>query len=144
MRSRNSPRFEEPFRRTLARNVTIACAVGVVLAFLRRNLALLLPMTILAMWFSLGGHYVELAFLNGVRRRFPRRRLTQTVVRLLVWCCGGAVLYACMAVTARVLPIHVLPLRPWWFGSVLFNGVELAVHAVLATRGLPNFYNGQG
>jgi hypothetical protein len=145
MQSRGSwPRFEEPIRRTLARNVTIAAIVGAVFAFQRRDLKLLLPVTTLAMWFSLGGHYVELVFLNGVRARIPQRRLTQALVRLLVWACGGALLYACMAATARALPIGTPPLKLWWFGSVLFIGVELAVHAVLAIRGLPNFYNGRG
>ena len=140
----SSPRFEEPFRRTLARNVTIAAVVGAVFAFRRGDIALLLPVTVLAMWFSLGGHYVELAFLNGVRARFPQHRLTQILLRLGAWACGGALLYACMAATARVLLIHAPPLQPWWFGSVLFIGIELAAHAALAVRGLPNFYNGRG
>jgi hypothetical protein len=139
-----SPRFEEPFRRTLARNLTIAAVVGAVFAIQRRDLELLLPVTILAMWFSLGGHYVELAFLNGVRPRIPQRRITQALARLLVWSCGGAVLYACVAATARALPVAAPPLKLWWFGSVLFIGVELAVHAVLAIRGLGSFYDGRG
>ena len=145
MQSRSGwPRFEEPFRRTLARNVTIAGVVGVVFAFQRRDLELLLPVTALALWFSLGGHYVELAFLNGLRARLPHRRPTQALARLLVWSCGGALLYACMAATARALSNHAPPLRPWWSGSVLFIGIELLVHAVLALRGLPNFFNGRG
>jgi hypothetical protein len=143
-RSSSSPRVEEPFRHTLARNVTIAAVVGGVFAFQRRDLTLFLPVTAFALWFSLGGHYVEVAFLNGIRARLPQRRLTQALVRLLVWSCGGALLYACMAATARALPIGAPRLRPWWFGSVLFIGVELAVHAVLAIRGRPNFYNGRG
>ncbi len=139
----SSPRCDEPFRRTLARNVTIAVVVGVVFALVRGNLKLFLPVMTVAMWFSLGGHYVELAYLNGVRARFPQRRLTQVLVRLLVWFCGGAFLYACMAATARALAI-ALPPKPWWFGSIVFIGVELAAHAVLAIRGLPNFYDGRG
>src|SRR5258708_4413894 len=102
MQSRSSwSRFDEPFRRTLARNVTIAGVVGIVFAFRRRDLELLLPVTALALWFSLGGHYVELVFLNELRARLPQRRLTQALARLLVWSGGGAILYACMAATAR-------------------------------------------
>jgi hypothetical protein len=144
MPSSSWSRFEEPFRRTLARNVMIAAAVGVVLAFYRRDLTVLLPATALAIWFSLGGHYVEVAFLNGVRARFPAHRLTQTLVRLLVWFCGGALLYACMRATAEALSIAIPPSRPWWFGSILLIGVELVAHAALAIRALPNFYNGRG
>ena len=139
----SSPRFVEPFRRTLARNVALAAAVGTVLALQRRDLKLLLPATILAMWFSLGGHYVELAFLNHTRFRVGQGRLTQALLRLLVWSCGGALLYGGMAATARALAIGAPPLR-LWLGSVLLVGIELIVHVVLAVRGLPNFYDGRG
>lgn len=124
--------------------MTIAAVVGVVFALRRHNVGLFLPVTVLAMWFSLGGHYVELAFLDRVRPRLPQRRLTHVLVRLLVWSCGGAILYAGMAATARVLPFVAPPLKAWWFGSVVFIGVELAAHAVLAIRGVPNFYDGRG
>ncbi len=133
----------EPFRRTLTRNVTIAGIVGLVFSLVRRDLGLLFPVAGLAMWFSLGGHYVEVAYLNGLRQRIPVRRLTQVPVRLLVWACGGALLYACMLGTARVFAFHA-PHWPWWSGSILFLGIELVVHAILATRGSPNFYDGRG
>jgi multisubunit Na+/H+ antiporter MnhG subunit len=138
------PPFEEPIRRTLARNVALAAVVGVALALQRHNLKLLLPVAALALWFSLGGHYVELAFLNGLRARVPQGRLTQTLVRLVVWFSGGVLLYAFMATTARALSIHAPPLRLSLYGGFLLIGVELAVHAILAFRRLPNFYNGRG
>ncbi len=138
------PRFEEPFRRALVRNVALAGVAGAVLALQRHDLGLLLPLAALALWFSLGGHYIELAFLNGLRARIPQGRLPQVVVRLLVWLSGGVLLYGSMAATARALPIQAPPLGLWWYGGFLLIGVELAVHAILAIRGLPNFYNGRG
>lgn len=138
------PRFEEPFRRTLARNVTLAAIAGVVLALRSHDLGRLLPGAALALWPTLGGHYVELAFLNGLRPRIPPGRLTQALVRVLAWSIGGALLYVCMAATAFVLPVRALPLSLWWYGPCLFIGIELVVHAVMAMRGLPNFYNGRG
>ena len=138
------PRFEEPFRRALVRNVALAGVAGAVLALQRHDLGLLLPLAALALWFSLGGHYIELAFLNGLRARIPQGRLPQVVVRLLVWQSGGVLLYGSMAATARALPIQAPPLGLWWYGGFLLIGVELAVHAILAIRGLPNFYNGRG
>lgn len=139
-----SPRVEEPFHRTLARNLTIAAVVGAAFALLRRDLTLLPPVAALALWPSLGGHYVELAFLNGLRARIPQGHSTQTVVRLLVWSSGGVLLYLCMAATARALSIKGPPLRPWWYGGFLFIGLELLVHGVLAIRGRPSFYDGRG
>jgi len=136
--------FEEPLRRTLARNVAIAAGVGVVLALQRHRLRLLLPIAALALWFSLGGHYVELAFLNSVRARFSQDRLTQAGLRLLVWFGGGVGLYVLMAASARLLPLEPPPLRMWWYGGLLLIGVELAVHGLLAVRGRRNFYSGRG
>jgi hypothetical protein len=142
----NSPGWipvQEPFRRTLARNVGLAAVVGFALALQRQNLRLLPPLAILALWFSLGGHYVELAFLNGVRPRIASGRLPQLAWRVVVWFVGGAILFLLMATTARVLPIRPLPFRLWWYGGCALIGVELLVHAGLALRGAPNFYSGR-
>jgi hypothetical protein len=142
--SRNFPRVTEPFSRALARNVTIAAVVALVVALVRRDLTLLLPVATLAMWFSLGGHYVELAFLNGVRGRLHSDYWTQAIGRLMVWSAGGALLYAGMSATARLLWAEAWFLKPWWFGGLAFPAIELAVHAVLALRRRPNFYDGRG
>jgi len=140
----SASQFEEPLRRTLARNVALAASVGVVLAVQRHSLRLVLPIAALALWFSLGGHYVELAFLNGLRARISKGRLTQVALRLLVWFAGGVVLYVLMGASAHVLRLDAPPLRMWWYGGLLLIGVELAVHGLLAMRGRPNFYNGRG
>jgi hypothetical protein len=137
-------RFSEPLRRTLARTVSIAVVVGAAFALLRHDLSVFLPLTVLALWITLGGHYVELAFINGVRGRIPPGRWTQAAVRLLVWSGGGVLLSFGMAATARAILVKAPPSRPWWFGALLFVGVELTVHAVLAIRGAPNFYDGRG
>ena len=142
--STSADQFEEPLWRTLTRNVALAAGVGVVFALQRHQLRLLLPIAALALWFSLGGHYVELAFLNGLRARVSKGRLTQVALRLLVWFAGGVVLYVLMAASAHVLPLKAPPLRMSWYGGLLLIGVELAVHGLLAMRGRPNFYNGRG
>jgi len=136
--------FAEPLRRTLVRNVSLAAGVGALLALQRHSLKSFLPVAALALWFSLGGHYVELAFLNSLRVRLSQGRLTQVALRLLVWFAGGVVLYVLMAASARVLPLEAPPLGMWWYGGVLLIGVELAVHGLLAVRGRPNFYSGRG
>ena len=110
-------RFEEPLRRTLVRNVSLAAGVGALLALQRHSLRWFLPVAALALWFSLGGHYVELAFLNSLRARLSQGRLTQVALRLLVWFTGGVVLYVLMAASARVLPLEAPPLGMWWYGA---------------------------
>jgi hypothetical protein len=138
----NWPRIEEPFHRTLARNVTIATVVAAVLTVLRHDFTWFLPVTALALWPSLGGHYVELAFVNGIRDRIPRGQFAQVLVRLLVWFVGGALLSCGMAVT--FLPVRALPYGLWLWGGLLFIGLELVVHALLAARCVDSFYNGRG
>ena len=142
--STSADQFEEPLWRTLTRNVALAAGVGVVFALQRHQLRLLLPIAALALWFSLGGHYVELAFLNGLRARIPEGRLTQVGLRLVVWFAGGVVLYALMAVSARALPLEAPPLRMWWYGGLLLIVLELAVHGLMAMRGKPSVYTGRG
>jgi hypothetical protein len=138
------PRVQEPVRRTLARNLTIAIVVSVMIAVVRRASLLVLPGTVLALWPSLGGHFVEIAFLDGVRSRLPRARLVQASVRLAWWLAGGALLGAALIATAHALRMAGLPWRWWWMGAPIFVGIELGVHAVLALRGRPSFYRGDG
>lgn len=138
------PRFVEPFDRTLARNAIIAVVVATVFALVQHRLWLIGPVALLALWFSLGGHYVEVIFLNGVRPRIPAVRTIQSLVRILIWICGGILLYWGMAVTARVLPVRAPSLVFWWSGGLILTAVELVAHAFLALRGLPNFYSGKG
>jgi hypothetical protein len=59
--------YEEPFRTTVLRNAIIAIVVGAALAQLRGGLARWPLATLLALWPSLGGHWVELWFLNWLR-----------------------------------------------------------------------------
>jgi|SRR5580658_173786 hypothetical protein len=137
-------RVDEPILRTIARNVTIAIVAGAAIALLRRAPWLALPGTLLALWPSLGGHFVEIAFLDGVRPRLPRGRLVQVSARLVWWLAGGVLLGGALIATAHALPIAAPPWRRWWTWAPIFLGVELTVHALLALRGRPNFYRGDG
>jgi len=133
-------RFEEPLWKTLVRNVGIAAAVGAVLALSRRRLSSVGLFTLLALWFTLGGHYVEVMFLNVVRGQWPKRRSTQVIARLAVWFVGGCVLFLGMSITARLLSIHSLDHRALWIGGGLLIGIELVVHLLGLFRRRPNFY----
>jgi hypothetical protein len=135
---------KEPFASALARNLTIASLAGVGFALARRAPFLAPPLTLLALWPSLGGHFVELAFLNGLRPRLPRARLAQAPARLLWWLAGGALLGGAMIATAQVLPLAAPPWRWWWLGGPAFAALELAVHAARGLLGRPNFYRGDG
>jgi hypothetical protein len=137
--------YQEPLLITLARTGTIAVLVGALIAYRMGGLAHWPIATLLVLWPSLGGHWVELLFLKCLRSRLPVTRSVQTGVRVLVWFIGGIGLAVGMRLTAMTLggfrPAHW---PAWWLGGLAFIGIELAVHLALQLRGRPSFYNGRG
>jgi hypothetical protein len=146
----------EPLRSTLLRNCAIAAVAGAVVAHYWGGLARWPLTTLLALWPALGGHWVEIWFLNWLRPRIGTRtteafrdvggqsrispaRVWQVVARIAVWFVGGTLLGLGMLLTVR--PAHW---PAWWLGGVCFIGIELVVHVGLQLRGRPSFYNGLG
>ena len=125
--------IREPMRVTLRRTLVLAVIIGAVMAVssgggLKRWPAA----TLLAMWPSLGGHFIELWFLNWLRPRLPAANLVQISARLIVWFVGGIVLMVAMCATAPLLPTEQFRrCPPWWVGGLAFVGIELVVHFVI-------------
>jgi hypothetical protein len=137
--------YREPLGRTLLRTGTIALVVGAVLARTWGGLQRWPLATLLVLWFSFGGHWVELWFLNWLRPRLPVARAVQVGARFGVWFVGGTGLGLGMAMTARLLAGLRLGRWPaWWVGGLAFIGVELIAHLFLQLRGRPSFYDGRG
>jgi len=127
----------------------IAIVVGAVLARFRGGLARWPLDTLLVLWPSLGGHWVEVWFLNWLRPRLSIARSVQVAARVGVWFVGGIGLAIAMGLTAMALsgfrPAHWPAWwHPWWLAGVAFIGIELVAHLVLQLRGRPSFYNGRG
>ena len=76
--------FHEPLRHTLLRNGAIAILVGAVIARFWGGLPRWPLVTLLALWPSLGGHWVEVWFLNWLRPRIPAARRVQVAARFVV------------------------------------------------------------
>ncbi|MEP6620913.1 MAG: hypothetical protein ABJE47_16430 [bacterium] len=140
--------YREPLPTTLVRNVLIALVAGVVVGRFSGRTAW--PMrwpvaTLVMLWPSFGGHWVELWYLNWLRPRTSPARLVQVIARLSVWFVGGCVLGLGMALTMQTLsavrPVHWPPL---WIAGMAFIGVELVAQLALEMRGRPSFYNGRG
>ena len=137
--------YREPLRATLVRTGSIALVLGAVLAQWRGGLARWPMATLLALWPSLGGHWVELWFLNWLRPRLSIARPVQVGARVGVWFVAGTGLVLGMRLTAMALGGFQPAQWPvWWLGGIAFIGVELVVQLVLQLHGRPNFYNGRG
>lgn len=137
--------YREPIRVTILRTGLIAIVVGAVLGRFWGGLARWPIATLLVLWPSFRGHWVEVWFLNWLRPRLPIARGLQVAARLGVWFAGGIVLAMGMGLTAMALtgfrPAHW---PAWWIWGFGFIGIELVAHLALRLRGLSNFYTGLG
>jgi hypothetical protein len=137
--------FREPLRRTLLRTGVIALVGGAALSRWWGGLDRWPFATLLVFWFSFGGHWVEVGFLNGLRPWLPPLRAVQIVSRIGVWFVGGIAIGHGVALSALWLTGLRANLWPaWWLGGVALIAVELVAHLVLQLRGQPSFYNGRG
>jgi hypothetical protein len=123
----------------------IAIVVGAVLARFWGGLARWPAATLLVLWPSFGGHWVEIWFLNCLRPRLSAARGLQIAARVGMWFVAGIGLAIGMGLTAVALT-GFRPARwpAWWIAGLAFVGIELAAHLVLQLRGRPSFYNGRG
>jgi hypothetical protein len=137
--------YREPFRATILRTGVIAIVVGAVLARWWGGLARWPLATLLVLWPSFGGHWVEVWFLNWLRPRISVARGVQVAARLGTWFIGGTGLAFGMGLTAMALggfrPRHW---PAWWLAGLAFTGIELVAHLVLQLRRRPSFYSGRG
>jgi hypothetical protein len=136
--------FSEPWRATALRTGSLALAIGAAVGLSERRLAAIPLTTLLALWFTLGGHFAEVLFRNRLRARIRGRGLVQAGARLIYWFGAGSALYAGALATRAILTGQGTVPWPWWTGGVLFVALELVVHVLLLARGQPSFYDGRG
>lgn len=136
--------FREPLRATLMRTVPMAVAIGAAIAWGLGGIRYWPLGALLALWVTLGGHLVEVLFLNGVRPRLARTRAVQVIARLAVWFLGGVGLGACMKLTAGLFDVRTGQWPAWWAAGAAFVVIELIVHLGALIRGKPSFYGGMG
>ena len=137
--------FQEPLHATLTRTLGIAVVVGALFARRLGGLSQWPAASVVMLWPALGGHFLELWFLNWLRARLPRDRGVQIVARLALWFLGGALFLVAMRLTATTLTgRRPIPRVAPWIGGVAFIGIELLVHLASRLRGARSFYDGRG
>jgi hypothetical protein len=136
--------FREAWSATARRTGAIALAIGAGVGIYQRQLAAALLATVVALWFTLGGHLVEVLLRNHLLPRLGGGRAVQIAARLAGWFAGGTLLYAAALATRAMISSHPMPSRPWWTGGVAFIGLELVVHLLMHARGIANVYDGRG
>jgi hypothetical protein len=145
MTNANWQPFREPLRATLTRTITIAIVAGGIVALLSGGLSRWPILALLMLWPAMGGHWIDLFFLNWLRPRLPASRGVQRLARLAIWFAGGVVLALAMQLTARLIHDRWrIPWLTWARAGVIFIAIELIAHAGLHRRGRPSFYDGRG
>ena len=132
-------KYSEPLSITLRRTVGLALAIGIGVGLVQHRLRLIPVTTLLALWFTLGGHFVDLFCWNVLAPKVttPKSRVW---ARLAGWFMGGTALYAGMLGTRWLLTAHGPPSWPWWIGGAFFIAAELIAHLLLLLRGRPSVY----
>lgn len=136
--------FREPMRSTVLRTFSIALAPALVTCLVTHKTSAFAPLFFGVLWFSLGGHFAELLWLEVIRYRLPRSSFIQKIGRISFWFVSGMILGVPMSLTMHRLDPRINPpnLLIIGFAYVL---IELAVHYVLLHRsGKASFYNSAG
>jgi hypothetical protein len=138
-------RHREPLATTLTRTVGIALVAGAIVALSSGRLRSWPTLSLLMLWPSFGGHWVELMFLNWLRPRLSANAFVQRGARVALWFVAGIVLAAGARWTASLLLVHPrVAWLTWAVAGMGFIVIELVAHAGLQLRGRPSFYDGLG
>lgn len=136
-------RFQEPWTTTAVRTLSLAAAIALGVALVTRRADALLVAFAAALWFTLGGHFVELLFRNALGPGITSAAV-RAEARLGYWFAAGSLLYLGASATATALSGRRVLALAWWIGGLGFVGAELIVHLALRARRLPSFYDGRG
>ena len=132
-------KYAEPWSITLRRTVGLALAIGIGVGLVQRRLWLVPIAALLALWFTLGGHFVDLFCWNVLSPMIPNPKF-RVWARLAAWFVGGTALYAGVLGTRWLLTHRGPPSWPWWTGGAFFIAAELIAHLLLLLRGQPSVY----
>ena len=117
---------------TLTRTVAIALAGGAIIAYFTDGIAGFPGASLLVLWPSLGGHFVEVWYLNWLRPRLPANDGIRKAFRVAAWFAGGVVLLWGMRLTAGALGWHRSRILPaWWVGGLGLIAIEMVIHLFL-------------
>jgi hypothetical protein len=101
----------------------IALVIGVAAGLYQRRLGAVPVTALVALWFTLGGHVVEVFARNRLRPRLGGSAAVQALPRLVYWFAAGSVLYAGALATRALLTGQGAGPWPWWTGGVFFVGL---------------------
>ena len=137
--------FQEPLRVTLKRTLGVAIVAGAIASIWLGGFRRWPALSLVMLWPSLGGHWVEVLFLNSLRAHLPATPVIQRAARIALWFVAGVLLALGMRWTAALLLSRpAFAWLTWANAGLAFVVIELVGHAALQRRGRASFYNGLG
>ena len=136
--------IREPLRSTALRTVSIAMAPALIKGVATHTGSAFASLLFGGLWFSFGGHWAEMVWLDGIRHRLPKSPVVQMLGRITFWSVTGMVLGVPMGFTMRLLDPKLNPPTLVSMGVAIVL-VEIVVHyLVLHLRERHSFYNSAG
>jgi hypothetical protein len=136
--------FSEPWHTTALRTGSLALVIGAGAGLLRRDLAVVPLITVLALWFTLGGHFLEVLFRNRLRQLISGGPIFLAIARVAYWFFGGAALFEGAVATRGLLAGRTNVPFSWWMAGASFVAAELLIHLGLRARGQYSIYDRRG
>ncbi len=133
--------IDEPLRVTLSRTLTIAVVVGVVASFATHNIRMGFAIGLGALWPSVGGHWIELLWLNLIRKRLKPKVPILVALRLIYWWAWGFVIIFPAFYTIHVIAPSLPPMPSPLLGGFGFLFVEMLLHGIFAMNHRPNAFD---
>lgn len=142
-------KFKEAFSKTLIRTVITATIIAAILFFAhafpsgdQTKLNLLIMIWLMVYIIVLGGHLLELIFINYLKFVLPKNIILLYVIRIAYWfLCAIPLIFGAGLIHNLFVHKNGPMVYDYTFG-VFYIGIELFMHAMMQIRFRKSFYNG--
>jgi len=145
----NPEKITESLNQTVIRTIlTTTIIAGILyLAHLfphdgKSNLTLFEMIWLVVFCIVVGGHWLELLFINRIKFALPKNILLLYFIRIVYWFLCAVPLFFAINFIMGLFLYDGLRLSHWWTFGIFYIGIELLMYAIMQIRYKKSFYNG--
>jgi len=90
----------------------------------------------------LGGHWLELVFINRIKFALPKNILLLYFIRIVYWFLCSIPLFLMANLITNLFSYKAGVPGHWWTFGFLYIGIQLLMHIIMHIRFKKSFYNG--
>jgi hypothetical protein len=139
----------EPLIKTVIRTILTATIIAGILYLAhvfpydgKSKLTLFAMIWLVVFCIVIGGHWLELLFINSIKFALPKNILLLYFTRIVYWFLCAVPLFFCTNFIMHVFLYDGLRLSHWFTFGIFYIGIELLMHAIMQIRYKKSFYNG--